>query len=81
MSDLKLDLSPEDIKDLVAKLDPAMYESFLEELETYQSAVVREKAQNDFMEYVKLMWPGFIHGRHHALMAKKFEAKIGRAHV
>ena len=25
------------------------------------------------MEYVKVMWPGFVHGRHHALMAKKFE--------
>ena len=25
------------------------------------------------MEFVKVMWPGFIHGRHHAVMAKKFE--------
>jgi predicted phage terminase large subunit-like protein len=33
----------------------------------------REKCQKSFMAYVKKMWPGFIHGRHHALMAKKFE--------
>ncbi len=68
-----LDLSPEDMKELIGKLDPALYESLLEEVEVYQSAVLREKAQNNFMEYVKQMWPGFIHGRHHALMAKKFE--------
>ncbi len=39
----------------------------------YQNAVLREKAQVDFMAFVKSMWPGFILGRHHALMAKKFE--------
>ena len=39
----------------------------------YQDAVLREKAQNSFMAFVKAMWPGFIHGRHHAVMAKKFE--------
>ena len=70
---IKLDLSPEGMKELIGKLDPALYESLLEEVEVYQSAVLREKAQNNFMEYVKQMWPGFIHGRHHALMAKKFE--------
>jgi predicted phage terminase large subunit-like protein len=25
------------------------------------------------MAFVKTMWPGFIHGRHHAVVAKKFE--------
>jgi predicted phage terminase large subunit-like protein len=25
------------------------------------------------MKFVTTMWPGFIHGRHHALMARKFE--------
>lgn len=39
----------------------------------YQDAILREKAQNSFMAFVKAMWPGFIHGRHHAVMAKKFE--------
>ena len=39
----------------------------------YQSAFTRETAETDFMSFVKAMWPGFIHGRHHALMAKKFE--------
>ena len=61
------------LEDLVEKLDPALREAILEELDVFQSAKKREKAQVDFMEYVKMMWPGFIHGRHHALMAKKFE--------
>ena len=39
----------------------------------YKDALDREKCQTSFMSYVKKMWPGFIHGRHHALMAKKFE--------
>ena len=61
------------LEDLVEKLDPALREAILEELDVFQNAKKREKAQGDFMEYVKMMWPGFIHGRHHALMAKKFE--------
>ena len=61
------------IAQLGDKLDPAVYEAILGEVEVYQAAVRRERAQKDFMEYVKLMWPGFVHGRHHALMAKKFE--------
>ena len=39
----------------------------------YKDAVVRKTAEKSFMAFVKEMWPGFIHGRHHALMAKKFE--------
>lgn len=68
------DLSPEQLKEFVGALDPAQYEVVLNEVEDYQAALVREKAQSNFMEYVKQMWPGFVHGRHHALMAKKFEA-------
>ena len=62
------------LEDLVEKLDPALREAILEELDVFQNAKKRERAQGDFMEYVKMMWPGFVHGRHHALMAKKFEA-------
>ncbi len=41
--------------------------------EDYKNSVVRKAAQKSFMSFVKQMWPGFILGRHHALMAKKFE--------
>ena len=30
-------------------------------------------ARKDFMAYVKYVWPGFIHGRHHEKMARAFE--------
>jgi predicted phage terminase large subunit-like protein len=33
----------------------------------------RTKASNNFMDFVGEMWPNFIHGDHHAKMAKAFE--------
>lgn len=41
--------------------------------QAYQDAVTRELGQVDFMTFVKTMWPSFISGDHHALMATKFE--------
>ena len=41
--------------------------------EGYANSVQMERGQENFMDFVKVMWPGFIHGRHHAIMAKKFE--------
>jgi predicted phage terminase large subunit-like protein len=34
----------------------------------------QEKIKNDFMAFVKEMWPEFIEGRHHQEIAKKFNA-------
>ena len=48
-------------------------EAFMSDLAEYQASLKREKAQIDFMKFVKAMWPGFIDGRHHKVMAKKFE--------
>jgi predicted phage terminase large subunit-like protein len=68
---------------LIDKLEPHEYEKFMAQVMEYRGAVDREKAQDGFMNYVKMMWPGFVSGRHHALMAKKFEdiasGKIKRA--
>jgi predicted phage terminase large subunit-like protein len=33
----------------------------------------REKAQKRFIPFVKAMWPGFIEGAHHRIMAEAFE--------
>ena len=33
----------------------------------------REKAQTDFLAFVKSVWPDFIYGRHHARIAAEFE--------
>jgi predicted phage terminase large subunit-like protein len=61
------------LDDLIASLSPGDQEKLLQQVQEYKDAVEREKCQGSFMAYVKRMWPGFIHGRHHAVMAKKFE--------
>ena len=48
-------------------------EAFFESLAEYEASLKREKAQVDFAKFVKEMWPGFIDGRHHKVMAKKFQ--------
>jgi len=62
-----------DLSEMIAQLPMAEQEKLLEQVSQYRDAVKREKAQKSFMAFVHEMWPGFIHGRHHALMAKKFE--------
>lgn len=62
-----------ELSELIAQLPMAEQEKLLEQVSQYKDAVKREKAQKSFMAFVHEMWPGFIHGRHHALMAKKFE--------
>jgi len=61
------------LEDLIGKLPVAEQEALLAQVSEYKDALERERCQKSFMAYVKRMWPGFIHGRHHALMAKKFE--------
>ena len=61
------------LPDMLDKLPQNEADEIRQLLENFQNATTREKAETDFMAFVKVMWPGFIHGRHHALMAKKFE--------
>ena len=61
------------IVEKVSKLPINEQEAFFSELAQYESSVKREKAQADFIKFVKEMWPGFIDGRHHKVMAKKFQ--------
>ena len=43
---------------------------------------IQNKAKDDFLSFVKCVWPEFIEGAHHRHVAKKFnELEIGRAHV
>jgi predicted phage terminase large subunit-like protein len=39
----------------------------------YGEALKRERGQKHFMDFVKIMWPNFIGGRHHGIMANAFE--------
>ena len=61
------------ILDLIDKLGPAEREKLFAQVQDYKDALERERCQTSFMAYVRKMWPGFVHGRHHAVMAKKFE--------
>ena len=58
----KLDqFSPEKQKEILALVD---------ELSEIQE---KEQARKEFLPFVNLMWPSFIHGRHHEIMAEAFE--------
>lgn len=48
-------------------------EGFFSMLNDYENSLKREAAQQDFDKFVHEMWPGFIDGRHHKVMAKKFQ--------
>ena len=61
------------LMELIDRLPEGERESLLAMAQQYSDALVREKGQTSFMAFVKSMWPAFIHGRHHAVMAKKFE--------
>lgn len=63
----------EDLVGTIDSLPPAEKAEMIELLGQYESSLKREKAQKDFMSYVKHVWPGFIEGRHHQIMAQKFE--------
>ena len=42
-------------------------------LEELNKRKIKTKSQNSFLDYVKHMWPEFINGRHHKIMAEAFE--------
>jgi len=46
-------------------------------IEKIEEAEERQSAQNNYMPYVKRMWPGFINGRHHEIMSEAFDRIIG----
>jgi predicted phage terminase large subunit-like protein len=62
-----------DLAKIIESLSPEEQESFLDVAEEYINSLTREAAQNDFLKFAQEMWPGFINGRHHKIMAKKFE--------
>lgn len=62
-----------DIEKMIAALPAHEQERLLQQVADYKAAVERENCQARFLPFVKKMWPGFIHGRHHAVVAKAFE--------
>ena len=71
------DLTPEQlqvVQNNLAKLTPEKQAQFQQVLQELQKRKAGEVAQVHFLDFVKHMWPGFIGGRHHRIMAEKFEA-------
>ena len=70
------------LEQILDQLPPMEREEILRTAMELIESEGREKAQREFMEFTKSMWPGFINGRHHKVMAKKFqeiaEGKIKR---
>ena len=61
------------LKEIIAEMPITEQEAFYEAAEIYINSMKREKAQTNFMAFVQEMWPGFINGAHHKVMAQKFE--------
>lgn len=62
-----------ELEELIGQLPAAEQEKLLQQVSEYKLALEREKCQGSFLAFVKKMWPGFISGRHHAVVAKAFE--------
>ena len=61
------------LEDIIKMLPKEAQDKIYDDARLYEASKQREKGQVDFLAFVKTMWPVFIDGRHHALMAQKFE--------
>ena len=62
-----------DIEKIISGMPEDQQAVFLKMAADYMESLGREKAQDNFMDFVHSMWPGFINGAHHKVMAKKFQ--------
>ena len=66
-------LSPEVLKRIIPQLPPDKQIAAKVLLEELNKRKYKQVAQSKFLTYVKHVWPSFIHGRHHEIMADAFE--------
>jgi predicted phage terminase large subunit-like protein len=66
-------ISLKDIPTVLPLLSVAEQEQLLTELAHLERLQSRQKAQTRFLDFAKKMWPTFISGKHHAVMADAFE--------
>lgn len=55
------------------KLPSHHYEAVTKALAKWHEAKQIDKAKDSFLDFVKVVWPSFIEGPHHRIMAEKFE--------
>ena len=73
MSSVFDNISLKDIPKILPMLNAAEQQKILAELQHLEQLKTRKGAQDYFMPFVNEMWPTFISGRHHAIMASAFE--------
>ena len=60
-------------QEVLPHLPPAVQQKVGTLIAEARRAKAQDVAKINFMEYVKYVWPSFIHGRHHEKMARAFE--------
>ena len=62
-----------DLKNInISKLPADIRKEFLQYKVLHAEKKIQGKAKNDFMSFVKCVWPEFIEGAHHRVIAQKF---------
>ena len=61
------------IQDKISKLPIDQKQEILDLLSELEEAKAKENSRTDFLTFVNRMWPSFIAGRHHSIMADAFE--------
>ena len=69
-----------DVEKRLPTMPPELQQKVGQLLAEARKVGTQEKAKNDFMAYVKYVWPNFINGRHHEKMARAFE-KVANGEV
>ena len=65
-------LSLEEIVKRIEKLPPDLRRNAKKKLLKLSRTKTVNEIRNDFLTFVKHMWPDFIEGSHHKIIAKKF---------
>ena len=76
MREQQSDILDPEFKMLLAQLDKLPDSKkmvILQDLERREKMLEKERARNTFMGFVEKVWPEFISGRHHKIMAQAFE--------
>ena len=56
----------------ISRLPADVRKQFLQLQVMHAEKKIQNKAKEDFLSFVKCMWPDFIEGAHHRHIAKKF---------
>jgi hypothetical protein len=62
----------------VSRLPADVRKQFKQLQVMYAEKKIRNKAKDDFLSFVKCVWPEFVEGAHHRHIAKKFNELADR---